>query len=126
MADVFVSTLGRNAPARNPLPWSSLLPAAPGRAAAWSVPEAFLAVLISAVTCDGEVAEVENEELTALAHRSRALRSLSPVHALDLVLADGELTIDEADFLNALILHLKLDRYGVAKVSDVIVLKAQV
>jgi hypothetical protein len=44
-------------------------------------------------------------------------------HALDLALADGELTIDEADFLNALILDLKLDRDGVAQVADVIVLK---
>lgn len=44
-------------------------------------------------------------------------------HALDLVLADGELNADEADFLNTLILNLKLDREDVSKVADVIVLK---
>jgi hypothetical protein len=42
---------------------------------------------------------------------------------MDLVLADGDLNQDEADFLNALILHLKLDREGVERVADVIMLK---
>jgi hypothetical protein len=31
--------------------------------------EAFLAVLFAAVTCNGELAAVEHEELLALAHR---------------------------------------------------------
>ncbi len=106
---------------------------------------------------------MEHEELLALVHRSRALKSLSAkdlsalnttaarrlreepdalrgacrtvpedlrlavfAHALDLVLADGELTEDEADFLNTLILHLGLNRDGVERVSDVIVLKNRI
>lgn len=43
----------------------------------WSIPEAFLAILFVAVTCDGEVAAIEHETLLALAHRSRALKTLS-------------------------------------------------
>ncbi len=160
MADFFVSTLGK-APQEKALDWSQLVGAsalgAPGH---WSVPEAFLAVLFAAVGCDGEIAAVEQEELIALVHRSRALKSLSPAqlteinlrtgerlrdsegalreacavlpeemrlplfaHALDLVLADGELTEDEADFLNALILYLDLDGKSVEQVADVMVLK---
>lgn len=161
MSDFFVSTLGPRpaAEAKNPFSWSSLLPETTAPEA-WSVPEAFITVLLAAVSCDGEMAAVEHEELLALVHRSRALKSLSInqladlnikavgrlrdqpgalaeacaalppdarpsvfAHALDLVLADGELTIDEADFLNALILNLKLDRQDVAKIADVIVLK---
>jgi hypothetical protein len=163
MSEFFVSTLGpQPEPSRrNPLSWSSLVDEKPA-AQGWSVPEAFVTVLLAAVTCDGELAALEHEELLALVHRSRALKSITPAqlselnvkaiarlrdepdalaeacaalpeamrlavfaHALDLVLADGELSIDEADFLNALILDLKLDREGVAKVSDVIVLKNQ-
>jgi hypothetical protein len=160
MSDFFVSKLGPRprGETTNPLSWAELVKQAPP--VGWSVPEAFLAVLLAAVTCDGELATVEHEALLALAHRSRALKSLSVAqlselnvkaltrlrddpdalpgacaalpaemrlsvfaHALDLVLADGELTIDEADFLNSLILNLKLDHEGVAKVADVIVLK---
>lgn len=163
MSDFFVSKLGPSpsAEAKNPLSWSSLISAAP-EPEGWSVPEAFVAVLLAAVTCDGDLASVEHEEILALAHRSRALKTLTVAqlselnvkalarlrdesgaladacaalpaemrasvfaHALDLVLADGELTIDEADFLNTLILGLKLDREIVAKISDVIVLKNQ-
>lgn len=163
MTDFFVSKLGPKprAAAKNPLAWSSLISEAPA-VEGWSVPEAFVAVLLAAVTCDGEIAGVEHEEILALAHRSRALKTLSVAqlselnltamarlreepdaladacaalpaemrasvfaHALDLVLADGELTIEEADFLNTLIINLKLDREIVAKVSDVIVLKNQ-
>jgi hypothetical protein len=159
MAEFFAASLGPRQPA-NVLDWSSLLAGDAPRGTAWTPAEAFFAVLLSAITCDGEVMEVEREELAALTHRSRALKSLSPVemselsvrvlgrlsdekdalanaceatpedmrlplfaHALDLVLADGDLTVDEADFLNALILNLKLDRDGVARVSDVITLK---
>ena len=163
MSDFFVSKLGPRptAEAKNPLAWSSLIGDA-ATAGGWTVPEAFITVLLAAVTCDGELATTEHEELLALVHRSRALKSLSTdqlsalnvkamsrlrdqsgalaeacaalpedmrlsifAHALDLVLADGELTIDEADFLNTLILNLKLSREDVAKVSDVIVLKNQ-
>lgn len=162
MSEFFVSKLGPKAApeVKNPLSWSSLIGEV--RPEGWSIPEAFVAILLAATTCDGDLAGVEHEELLALVHRSRALKSLSMTelsdlnmkvmarlqdepdalaracaalpeemrlamfaHALDLVLADGELTIDEADFLNALILDLKLDREGVAKVADVIVLKNQ-
>lgn len=160
MSEFFAASLGP-LQQRNAFDWSRLVAAEPPRAApGWIPSEAFMAVLLSAVTCDGEVMEVENEELAALTHRSRALKSLSPAeleelsvrvlkrlcderdalaqacaatpeemrlplfaHALDLVLADGELTVDEADFLNALILNLKLDHDGVARVADVIALK---
>jgi hypothetical protein len=44
-------------------------------------------------------------------------------HALDLVLADGELNEDEADFLNGLILNLGLDREDVERIATVIELK---
>lgn len=165
MAGFFASTLARReggAPLpANAFDWAALLaPDAPRSPAGWTVPEAFVAILFAAVTCDGEIAAVEHEELLALVHRSRALKSLSvrdlsainvkvagrlrdepgalraacaalpedmrlPVfaHALDLILADGELTIDEADFLNALILNLDLAREDVARISDVIVMK---
>ncbi len=161
MSDFFVSKLGPHptAEAKNPLAWSNLLGDAPA-AEGWTIPEAFITILLAAVTCDGELATTEHEELLALVHRSRALKSLSTdqlsalnvkamsrlrdqsgaladactalpedmrpsvfAHALDLVLADGELTTDEADFLNTIILSLKLSREDVANISDVIVLK---
>jgi uncharacterized tellurite resistance protein B-like protein len=159
MADFFAASLGPRQPA-NVLDWSQLTAQEAPQAADWTVPEAFLAVLFAAATCDGALASVEHEELLALVHRSRALKTLTPgqlaelniriaarlrqddaalpgacaalpedmrlsvfAHALDLVMADGELTVDEADFLNALILNLKLDREGVARVADVITLK---
>lgn len=162
MSDFFVSKLGPGDPPQNALSWSSLVqePDAAPKTAAWSVPAAFVTVLLAAVTCDGEMAEVEHEEILALTHRSRALQSLSAAqiaalnvqavsrmrdessaladacaalpddmrptvfaHALDLVLADGELTMEEAAFLNALIRNLKLDREIVSKIADVMVLK---
>lgn len=166
MADFFASTLaprrgGAAASTDNALSWSSLLaPEAPRTPQGWTIPEAFIAILFAAVTCDGEIASVEHEELLALVHRSRALKTLTTeqlagintriltrlreeetalsdacaalpeemrlsvfAHALDLILADGELTIDEADFLNALILDLKIDHDGVSKIAEVIALK---
>lgn len=158
MSEFFAASLGRE---QNVLDWSRLLaPEAPRTQAGWSTPEAFVAVLLAAVTCDGDLAAIEHEELLALAHRSRALMSLTTrqlselnvkvigrlrdeeealaqacaaipeemrlslfAHALDLVLADGDLNQDEADFLNALILNLNLDRDGVERVADVITLK---
>ena len=158
MAEFFAASLG--APT-NVLDWSRLLGAdAPRSPHGWTVPEAFMAVLFAAASCDGEMLAVEYEELTALAHRSRALKSLSTseltelsfrvatrlrdeknalvqacaaipeemrlslfAHALDLILADGELTSDEADFLNALILNFKLDHDGISRVAEVITLK---
>ncbi|MEZ5995576.1 MAG: tellurite resistance TerB family protein [Hyphomonadaceae bacterium] len=159
MAEFFAASLGKAQPG-NVLDFSALLAQPPQSTEGWSAPEAFTAILIGAVTCDGELAAVEHEELLALAHRSRALKALSPgelgelsakaaarlsdepdalrsacaalpedmrqpvfAHALDLVLADGELNADEADFLNTLILALKLERDDVSKITDVIVLK---
>jgi uncharacterized tellurite resistance protein B-like protein len=162
MADFFAASLGPGQ--GNVLDWSRLLEGASVSSAqpTWTIPEAFVAVLFGAVTCDGELATVEHEELLALAHRSRALKTLTPeqlgavntkvsarlrdsdtalqeacmalpedmrlpafAHALDLILADGELNEEEADFLNAIILHLKLNREDVERVADVIVMKNQ-
>lgn len=165
MRDFFAASLGPRQSAQSSegamLDWSSLLaPEAPRTAEGWTIPEAFVAVLFAAVTCDGELAAVEHEELMALVHRSRALKSLTSqqlvdinvkvaarlrdsdtalreacealpedmrlplfAHALDLILADGELMVDEADFLNSLIQYLELGRDGVARVANVISLK---
>jgi uncharacterized tellurite resistance protein B-like protein len=162
MANFFVSTLGhRGERQESTSDWSRLLaPEGPDTREGWTIPEAFVAVLIAATICDGELAAVEYEGLLALVHRSRALKVLSAkqlaeintkvaarlrdadaalqgacaalpeemrlplfAHALDLVLADGELTQDEADFLNAIVRHLGLDQDSVERVSAVITLK---
>jgi uncharacterized tellurite resistance protein B-like protein len=44
----------------------------------WSVPEAFLCLLLSAAAVDGNVALEEQGEIYALARRSRALKSVNP------------------------------------------------
>jgi uncharacterized tellurite resistance protein B-like protein len=44
-------------------------------------------------------------------------------HALDLVLADGELKQQEAEFLDSIVLYLGIDRESVERVSSVIALK---
>src|SRR5262245_28955693 len=44
----------------------------------WSVPEAFLCLLLSAASADGNVAAEEQAEIMALARRSRALKSVNP------------------------------------------------
>lgn len=162
MADFFVSKLGTRENRADTIDWSKLVaPNAPQPAPeTWTTPEAFVAILLAAVTCDGEIAAVEHEEILALVHRSRALKSLSseqlaainikvanrlrmekealgaacaalpeqmrlPVfaHALDLILADGELNIEEANCLNALIQYLNLDRSDVERIAGVISLK---
>jgi uncharacterized tellurite resistance protein B-like protein len=48
------------------------------RATDWSVPEAFLCLLVSAAMADGNLAAEEQMEIHALARRSRALKSVSP------------------------------------------------
>jgi uncharacterized tellurite resistance protein B-like protein len=50
----------------------------PGHQSDWSIPEAFLCLVLSAAFADGRVAEQEQEELRALARRSRILKSLDP------------------------------------------------
>jgi uncharacterized tellurite resistance protein B-like protein len=168
MTQFFAAALGPHAGGqsslKNVFDWGALLEVDTPRAiGGWSTPEAFLAVLFSAVTCDGELAPVEHESLLALVHRSRALKSLSVAElaelnlrivdrlrsdpqalraacseiptemrlplfsqSLDLLLSDGDLNSDEADFLNTLILHLKLNREDVERIADVITLKNQI
>jgi uncharacterized tellurite resistance protein B-like protein len=162
MTDFFVSTLGaRRERPEHALDWSRLLASKEaGALQGWTIPEAFAAVLFAATTCDGQLAAVEHEELLALVHRSRALKSLSTnelaeintkiaarlrddetalqeacralpeemrlplfAHALDLVLADGELKQQEAEFLDSIVLHLGIDGDSVERVSSVIAVK---
>jgi len=51
------------------------------------------------------------------------MRLTAFANALDLVLADGQLSEDEADFLNTLILHLQLNGADVERIADIILLK---
>jgi uncharacterized tellurite resistance protein B-like protein len=43
--------------------------------------------------------------------------------AIDILLADGELTEAEADFVNGLIMHLNIDRNAVESIADVLAIK---
>jgi uncharacterized tellurite resistance protein B-like protein len=47
------------------------------RATDWSIPEAFLCLLLSAAAADGNVAPEEQAEIQALARRSRALKTVN-------------------------------------------------
>lgn len=164
MSDFFAANLrpreGASAAPENVLSWSVLLEAAPESKTEWTIPEAFLAILFAAVTCDGELATVEHEELMALAHRSRALKTASakqlaelntrivermrrtdtmvrdacaalPMemrlsafsHALDLVLADGDINAAEAAFLDQLSRYFDLPLGDIERVARVIVEK---
>ena len=51
------------------------------------------------------------------------MRLTAFAHALDLVLADGQISDDEADFLNTLILHMHLSGADVERIADVMLLK---
>lgn len=51
------------------------------------------------------------------------MRLTAFANALDLVLADGQLSEDEADFLNTLILHMQLSGADVERIADIILLK---
>jgi uncharacterized tellurite resistance protein B-like protein len=42
----------------------------------WSIPEAFLCLILSAAFADGRIAEQEQEEIRALSRRSRTLKNL--------------------------------------------------
>ncbi|MEL6754189.1 MAG: tellurite resistance TerB family protein [Pseudomonadota bacterium] len=42
----------------------------------WTIPEAFLCLILSAAFADGEVSAEEQEEIRAIAHRSRTLKSM--------------------------------------------------
>lgn len=43
----------------------------------WTIEEAFLCLILSAAFADGRVVEEEQEEIRALAHRSRTLKNMS-------------------------------------------------
>jgi tellurite resistance protein len=71
--------------------------------AAWSVPQAFYCILLSAAAGDGAISHEAQEELLALAHRSRALKTLSgeemfQVNAavVERLLREGDRTLREA------------------------------
>ena len=81
MADFFVASLGRD---ENALDWSQLVAfSASQPRSAWTVPEAFVAILFAAATCDGELAGEEHDALLALVHRSRALKTLNKTQLAD-------------------------------------------
>ena len=42
----------------------------------WTIPEAFICLLLSAAFADGEVSAEEQEEIRAIAHRSRTLKNM--------------------------------------------------
>ena len=48
----------------------------PDHASDWTIPEAFLCLILSAAFADGRMAEQEQEEIRALARRSRTLKNL--------------------------------------------------
>lgn len=85
MTGFFVEGLGAPAPAAAKLDWQAMLETSrrqPGPA--WSAPEAFVAILFAAATCDGDLAREEQEELIALTHRSRALKTLSQAQLVEI------------------------------------------
>ncbi len=43
----------------------------------WTLPEAFLCLILASAAADGSVSPEEQEEIRAIAHRSRTLKSLS-------------------------------------------------
>ena len=162
MPDFFSPTVAPPESGGKELDWGALVRAGlTGPAKAWSAPEAFYCVLFSAAGGDGAISHEAQEELLALVHRSRALktssgeelfhlnasvverlrgghdgalaeacaalpsdmRASSFAHALDIVLSDGDLSEQEARFLNALIAHFKLDVANVRAIADIIILK---
>ena len=48
----------------------------PDHASDWTIPEAFLCLILSAAFADGRMAEQEQEEIRDLARRSRTLKNL--------------------------------------------------
>ncbi len=80
MSDFFASNLASGAASSNlGFDWTGIgQPNPQADCAAWSVPEAFLAILFSAAASDGNLAQVESEELMALTHRLHALKGLGP------------------------------------------------
>lgn len=56
----------------------------------WSVAEAFLALILSAASADGNVSREEQAEIQALAYRSRALKSMTPAQLANVNAVVGE------------------------------------
>lgn len=54
----------------------SLVSEFPDHPSDWSIPEAFLCLILSAAFADGRLVEQEQEEIRALARRSRTLKNL--------------------------------------------------
>lgn len=132
------------------------------RATDWTIPEAYLAVLLSAAMADGAFDGLERDSILLAARRSRALATLSPAelaatndsvihrlqsradalreacdtlpremalsvfaHAVDLILADGDLVKVEAEFLDSLSALLEIERDAATRVLEVLLVKAQ-
>ncbi len=49
----------------------------PGQHTDWTIPEAFLCLILSVAFADGNVSLEEQEEIRAIAHRSRTLKGMS-------------------------------------------------
>ena len=49
----------------------------PGQHTDWTIPEAFLCLILSMAFADGNVSPEEQEEIRAVAHRSRTLKGMS-------------------------------------------------
>ncbi|MBX2797508.1 MAG: TerB family tellurite resistance protein [Myxococcales bacterium] len=128
----------------------------------WSVPEAYLAILVAAAMADGKFHEEEQQEIHQIARRSRVLNSLSMnelaaandtanerlksrpdalkqacdtlardmlpsvfAHAVEVVLADGELHKSEAEFLEGLVPMMHLDHDEAKRTVEVLLTKAR-
>lgn len=128
----------------------------------WTIPEAYLCVLLAASAADGTFNSAETGAIQEIVRRSRAMAALSahdlaaanntvntrlqnnplalqeacqtlptdmglPVfaHAIDIILADGELLGREADFLNQLASLLELESDQARRVMEVMLLRAQ-
>lgn len=128
----------------------------------WTIPEAYLAVLIHAALADGTLDAEESGSITTIARRSRALSALSPAdlaaanntvnermknrpealkeacqtlpadmvmsvfaHCVEIILSDGQLLRQEAEFLQKLAPLLDIDEANARRIMEVLLIKAQ-
>ncbi len=63
---------------KQPFSLKELVSEFPNTQSDWSIQESFFCLVLSAALADGRMAQQETEELRALSHRSRVLRSLDP------------------------------------------------
>lgn len=147
---------------QSPFDLSKLADSFRHRNTGWTIPEAYLAVLVSSAVADGNFHAEEQEEIMRLARRSRALRAMSPTdlaaanervnqrlqsnpqalseaastlpgemclpvfaHCVDIILADGDLTKSEGEFLDSLVPLLDIDATHARRIMEVLLLKAQ-